>query len=589
MRALVGYLTEANEQLETVNRIVAAVNTGRSIEEVFELASEQVRALVPFDRASIALCEDGGETLRVFALTGERAGSLSVGARGPLRGSVTELALTARRTVVIPELKEERRFNVYADLRREGFRSAVCVPLFSMRRAVGSLNLTSRAPEAYQRQHLLALERLAAPLAIAIEKTQLLEESWERNEELRGLFEITRTFSTLSDTSDISRRLAHAICKLAGGEMCLIATYDRRTDAVRAEAPGCNTPPGLIEEFRFNLERENTDAPLYQTGEAFLSNEPAADPRLNRYFSERWGVHSVLSVPLKLKRELIGFIYVANRAGGFTERELRLLEILAAQAAETIVNARLFATIQAQAEREAVVNRLLLSLQRGTEPREKVRAVIERVGEVLELDRCIAVLFADDEHEDYYGEWCAEGVEPITDWPEVREHSPTRYALRTSRRPLVAADMREHPLASGLDELIARMRLKSLLLVPVMHMGRVIGSISGHQTRAQRDWSEDDVDLLAAVATHVGATLENARLISELRETGRIKDEFLATLSQELRTPLTAINSRVEMLGSSDALAREDDLADAVRAIQASAASLTRLISDLLEKSIEQR
>ena len=52
LRALVEYLGEANEQLEAVNRIVAAVNTGRSVEEVFELASEQIRSLVPFDRAS---------------------------------------------------------------------------------------------------------------------------------------------------------------------------------------------------------------------------------------------------------------------------------------------------------------------------------------------------------------------------------------------------------------------------------------------------------------------------------------------------------------------------------------------------------
>src|SRR5947199_7991349 len=93
MRALVEYFSEANEQLETVNRIVAAVNTGRSIEEVFELATAQVRALVPFDRASLALCEEGGETLRVFALSAERAGPLSVGARRPLRGSLTESAL----------------------------------------------------------------------------------------------------------------------------------------------------------------------------------------------------------------------------------------------------------------------------------------------------------------------------------------------------------------------------------------------------------------------------------------------------------------------------------------------------------------
>ncbi len=590
LRALVDYLGEANEQLETVNRIVAAVNTGRTVEEVFELTTEQIRSLVPFDRASIALCEEDGETLRVYALTGERAGSLAVGARGPLKGSVTELALTERRTVSIPELSEETRFNVYADLRREGFRSAVCVPLFSMRRAVGSLNLTSHAGAAYERRHLLALERLAVPLAISIEKTQLLEESWERERELRGLYEITRTFSTLANIDVISQRLAGAICKLAGAEMGLIATYDRRTNLVRAEAPGSNTPEGLVEEFRFRLERENRDAPLFQTGEAFVSNEPTSDERINRAFAERWGVRSVLSVPLKIKRELIGFIYLANRAGGFSERELRLLEILASQAAETVVNARLFATIQAQAEREAVVNRLLLSLQHGTEPHEKVREVIERVGEVLDLDRCVAVLFADDEHDDFYGEWCAEGVEPVTDWPAVRARSPIPYTLRTTRRPLVVPDVLSHPLTAGAEGVIERMHLKSLVVVPVMHLGRVIGSISGHQTRERREWSEDDVDLLVAVATHVGATLENARLIGELREANRLKDQFLATLSHELRTPLTAINGWVEMLTERAELMRGDgDLADGISAISSSAMSLTQLISELLDLSRIQR
>ncbi|HEX8721213.1 MAG TPA: ATP-binding protein, partial [Pyrinomonadaceae bacterium] len=315
----------------------------------------------------------------------------------------------------------------------------------------------------------------------------------------------------------------------------------------------------------------------------------ARDERLYPAFAERWGVRSVLSVPLKIKRELIGFIYVANRPGGFTGRELRLLEILAAQAAETIVNARLFATIQAQAEREAVVNRLLLSLQRGSEPREKVREVIERVGEVLGLDRCVAVLFADGEHEDYYGEWCAEGVEPVTGLPEVRERSPVRYALRTSRRPVVLPDVRAHTLAAGLEDLIQRTGLRSLVVVPVTHLGRVVGSISGHQTRGRREWSEDDVDLLLAVATHLGATLENARLISELREANRLKDQFLATLSHELRTPLTAINGWVEMLSESGALARDEDLADGIRAIGSSANSLTQLITDMLDLSRIQR
>ncbi|HMF58585.1 MAG TPA: GAF domain-containing protein, partial [Pyrinomonadaceae bacterium] len=153
--ALFEYLREASEQLEVVNRVVAAVNSGRTIDEVFSLASDQMRALLNFDRASIALCEEDGEHLRVFALSGEHARPLTVGAEGLMRGSVTELALKSREMIVIPELSRETRFNVYADLEREGFHSAVCCPLFSMHRAVGSLNLTSRKPDAYDRKHLL--------------------------------------------------------------------------------------------------------------------------------------------------------------------------------------------------------------------------------------------------------------------------------------------------------------------------------------------------------------------------------------------------------------------------------------------------
>ena len=778
MHALFNYMREATEQLELVNRVVAAVNSSRTIEQVFDLASEQMRALIPFDRASIALCEEDGAHLRVFALSGEHAGPLAVGAVAAMRGSVTELALRQREMVVIPELSAENRFNVYEDLQRKGFRSAVCVPLFSTERAIGSLNLTSRTPNAYGRHHLLALERLTPPLAIAIEKVLLLEQTerrsremeaaarreelagrigrqlsrsldptsvlqetvdtlgqaldadrchvtlfdsgdeyalvgyeyrarpgvaslrghriplrsseyaqrvlksdaavavndirdlppddlarlyarldvrgvlatslvisgvdrgllelhvnsdprqWteddrrllgavgaqvsvaltnarlyeasrHRSEELEGLYKISRAFSTLNDTSEIYGRLTHAIAELVGGEMCMLSTYDRRQQLVRAEAPGYNTPPEMIRDFRFSLNQQEGASEftyrsgesefLYRTGEPFFSNDPGSDARFNQDFLVRYGVRSVLIVPMLIKRELIGFIYVANRPGGFRERDVRLLEIFAAQAAETIANARLFATIQAQAEREAVVNRLVLALQRASDPKRGVEVVVERLGEVMGLDRCIALLFGEDERASVYGEWCAGGVAPIIYDQEVQERSPVARWIMTHRQPLVVADIYKHPLAVGVEDLIERIGLQSVAVVPIMHLGRVIGMLNAHQTRHKRDWAEDDIDLLSAVATQIGSTLENARLISELREANRLKDEFLATLSHELRTPLTAIKGWAELLSENEALALDEEFADGIGVIKNSTASLTQLISDLLDLSRIQR
>jgi GAF domain-containing protein len=770
MQALFEYLREATEQLEVVNRVVAAVNSGRTIDQVFSLVSQQMRALVPFDRASIALCEENEEnSLRVIALSGEHTGPLAVGAVAPMSNSVTELALKQREMIVIPELMAERRFNVYADLQNEGFRSAVCCPLFSTYRAIGSLNLTSRKPNAYERKHLLALERLAPPLAIAIEKMLLLnqaerrsremeaaarreelagrigrelssslnpsavlqetvdtlghalnadrchislfdsddeyalvgyeylarrevtslrgqrlpllsanyavqalehdepvavkdigemedcelkrlyerhgvhallaapvstsggrkgllelhdasktrewttddvklldavarqvsvaltnarlyEASRRRSEELEGLYKISRAFSTLNDTSEIYEQLTESIAELVGGEMCLLATYDRRHNLVRAEAPGYHTPPDMIREFRFYLDREGAaDAYVFQTAEPFFSNDPASDERFDHSFIARYDIRSALSVPLRIKRELIGFIYVANRPGGFRERDARLLEIFAVQASETIANARLFKTIQAQAEREAVVNRLLLSLQQASDPRQAIEVVVERVGEVMGLDRCVAVLFSDSERADYLGEWCDEGVKPVSRVPDVLERSPVPHWIKVHRQPLVISDVSTHPLAAGVEDIIEQSSLRSIASVPIMHQGRVIGMMNAHQTRAVRHWAEDDVDLLTAVATQIGSTLENARLISELREANRLKDEFLATLSHELRTPLTAIKGWVELLSENEALETDEELADGIEVIRNSSASLTQLISDLLDLSRIQR
>jgi GAF domain-containing protein len=777
MSALFDYLREATEQLEVVNRVVAAVNSSRSIDEVFSLASRQMLALIPFDRASIALCEEDGEHLRVFALSGEHSGSLAVGAIGVMKGSVTELALKERRMIVIPELSAENRFNVYQDLTSEGFHSSICCPLFSADRSIGSLNLTSHTTNAYGRKHQLALERLAPPLAIAIEKVLLLEQAenrsremeaaakreelagrigrqlssslnpalilqetvdllgrsleadrchltlfeneeeysfvgyeflarpgvsslrghriplrssrharsildahrpvalndikqlpqdelmqlyvrmdvcavlaapvsihgnqrgllelhmncdpreWtpdderllgavaaqvsvaltnarlyeasrRRSEELEGLYKISRVFSTLTDTSEIYGRLTSAIAELVGGEMCMVTTYDRRQSIVRAEAPGYNTPPEMIGNYRFTLQPEGSSEYtyrtsegdyLYRTGESFFSNQPASDTRFNQEIIERYDVRSVLIVPMLIKRELIGFIYVANRPGGFRERDARLLEIFAAQAAETITNARLFATVQAQAEREAVVNRLTLALQQAIDPLRGVQIVVERVGEVLGLDRCIAVLFSENERTDSYGEWCAEGVAPISKYLDALERTPIGNWIKEHRQPLVAVDVHTHSLAEGVEDLIEKINLQSLVAVPILHQGRVIGWLSGHQTRFLRRWAEDDIDLLTAVATQIGSTLENARLISELREANRLKDEFLATLSHELRTPLTAIKGWVELLADNEAVKFDEELSDGIEVIKSSSASLTQLISDLLDLSRIQR
>lgn len=70
---------------------------------------------------------------------------------------------------------------------------------------------------------------------------------------------------------------------------------------------------------------------------------------------------------------------------------------------------------------------------------------------------------------------------------------------------------------------------------------------------------------------------------SQAEEANRIKDEFLATVSHELRAPLSAISGWTHVLGN--AALKDADRTRAVEAIQRGVQSQTQLINDLLDVS----
>ena len=86
------------------------------------------------------------------------------------------------------------------------------------------------------------------------------------------------------------------------------------------------------------------------TGESVLTTNAQADPRFENQMSvATYQLRSILCAPLKLKNEMIGVIYVDNRAhtGIFREGDLELINAFADQAAVAIDNARLFDNLQA--------------------------------------------------------------------------------------------------------------------------------------------------------------------------------------------------------------------------------------------------
>ncbi len=128
---------------------------------------------------------------------------------------------------------------------------------------------------------------------------------------------------------------------------------------------------------------------------------------------------------------------------------------------------------------------------------------------------------------------------------------------------------------------------RMVAVAPLIAAGQVIGTLAvGREETAAL--SHEEAALLQALADHAALAIRNTRLLarersrlSEEQAASRIKDEFLATLSHELRNPVSAILNAAGVLARVHA--SDTQRSGALAAIRRQARQIGRLLEDLLD------
>jgi len=91
---------------------------------------------------------------------------------------------------------------------------------------------------------------------------------------------------------------------------------------------------------------------VLKTKESILIKDVSRDERFTNKLDlqQEMAIHSMICVPLETRQGLLGILYALNKEDGkFTEKDLRLLEILSSTIAVAIENARLYGDLQRHA------------------------------------------------------------------------------------------------------------------------------------------------------------------------------------------------------------------------------------------------
>jgi signal transduction histidine kinase/ActR/RegA family two-component response regulator/PAS domain-containing protein len=171
------------------------------------------------------------------------------------------------------------------------------------------------------------------------------------------------------------------------------------------------------------------------------------------------------------------------------------------------------------------------------------------------------------------------------------------YAPRAQAHPAFSAIRGETLVRNGVGEeqwrsltadethlaIIRRAGLCAYLTAPLRAGQKVIGAMTLLRDTEAGDFSAQDVELAEELARRAAITLQNAWLYQTAEQANRAKDEFLATLSHELRTPMTSILGWVQMLRLGDL--DEASVKDGLDVMEQSARVQAQLIDDLLDLS----
>ena len=171
----------------------------------------------------------------------------------------------------------------------------------------------------------------------------------------------------------------------------------------------------------------------------------------------------------------------------------------------------------------------------------------------------------------------AQTVEPGEDARAIRdiEHLQQARLLTKLDTP---EDAREVVGSAYLDEM-RELGASSVLCVPLVTRQEVLGSLCLVGSRDRTPYISHDLAMIEDLAHRLAMALDNALLYRRAERAIRIRDDVLAIVSHDLRSPLATVMLRAQ------AVVRHPELAHIGLAILRSARRMNRLIGDLLDAS----
>ncbi len=461
-------------------------------------------------------------------------------------------------------------------------RCELAVPLRVKDQVIGVLDIKSDQPNGLSGTDPEMVEILADQVAIAIENARYYQKAVEvarRQTVLR--WAIQEIVGATLDSERVCQAIHQAAAQLMPSEACVIARLDEERQEI---------------EYLYLVDRGRVRPPMrlplgsgvaghvIATGETVMATDLQQLAKLSlHHFGDPEPVQSVLAVPLRLGGRVMGVLSVQSYAVyAYHAEDMGALEMLAAQAAAALENARLFGEERRRSWELETLRQASLQVTSLLELQPTVEAILDQALRLVTADG--AQVFFYEHGALRFGAALAAG-EATTAEPWARSFTAVVMA---KGQPVVVSDMGRDPLFKdgGWNGAVVGLPLRSRdQLRGVMNLYfRVPHRFDGNELRGLEllaDQAAIAVENAGLFAEVLQRTEEQAAALERLQEMNRLKSEFIQNVSHELRTPLGIIRGYAELLEGGMLGALQPEQQEPVEIIARRVRMMVKMVEDL--------
>ncbi|MGC8813482.1 ATP-binding protein [Dictyoglomus sp.] len=353
--------------------------------------------------------------------------------------------------------------------------------------------------------------------------------------EMKIFSEIIKTVNSSLETKEVLSLILESAVKLLGADGGTIFLKDKETgDLIFEKAIG---EKGELLEGKKLSKGEGVVGWVVENGSPVIINNPQKDPRFSSYYDKLSGFKtgSIICVPLKVEDEVLGAIEIinSNRNRKFTDYDLDMLMNLAY-------------------ETSIALNKALLYSQVNLE-REKMKKILENVGDGLVI---------------------LDGRKRLSMFNNVASEIFQLSFGQAGKR---------------CTEVLKCRNLSGEIMCSECPLDKMVFQGLSLMQYEMKVWNGEKEIILGCnlSGTWEGRKVTNfilaLRDISLAKELDRMKSEFVANVSHELKTPLTAIKGYSELLMKMNL--PPERVRNYYQIIYKESERLTQLVNDLLEVS----